>query len=74
MNELTKEFEVTLAMLLYSNDMALANRLQKECRELIKEMKNFIETEFDETSISASERLLNRTYELVKNYNESNNN
>lgn len=76
MNDLNKEFDVTLTMLLYSNDMALANRFQKECKELIEKMHNYIreETEeFDELSISASERLMKRTYELVKNYNENNN-
>lgn len=76
MNDLNKEFDVTLTMLLYSNDMVLANRFMKECKELIEGMHYYIrkETEeFDKISISAAERQLKRIYELVKNYNENTN-
>lgn len=73
MSNLDKEFDVTLSMLLYSNDMVLAKKQFKQALSLIDLMRNNSTTEFDELSSDAAERKLNRTYELVKNYNENNN-
>lgn len=74
--EIYKQFKTNLDILLFCDNMSMADRFHKECRDLIIEMHYNIREqtkEADKLIIDNAEKRLNRVYNLIKNYNENTN-